>query len=307
MIILSIYSMYRKACTCLLVPLVSSYRYNGPMVNMTLAKSEAKILYKGLKSDSDDHYLSALRALVKCFATPNKYFEKVPRLAINKLGTNENALTCVVTTQAESANNNLGGNLAMDSSYPHNYGRFEDSHNSNVNRSMTDEEELCSTQPIFNQEEDVSVDTLKIFEVNEVTNVEDYLRETSEECEVFQIEPEIVIALNEGENEMKIYVISDNPEKLQIESEEDQPLVLVQPPTLACTFGTPYKGVEVKEHSQIFYIADTFVLDDPDAIDSFVLEVLNKLLNLKDGLHASLPKYVDAPFVVDISKGEGIT
>ncbi|KAK9094631.1 hypothetical protein Scep_026100 [Stephania cephalantha] len=139
-------------------------------------------------------------------------------------------------------------------------------------QNMTDEEELCSTQPIFNPEEDVSVDTLKDFKVNEVTQMEDYLRETSEECEVFQIEPEIVIALNEGENEMKIDVISDKLEKPQIESEEDQPLVLVQPPTLPCTFGTSYKGVKVRERSQIFYNADTFVLDDPDATDSFVLE-----------------------------------
>ncbi|KAK9100491.1 hypothetical protein Scep_023921 [Stephania cephalantha] len=167
-------------------------------------------------------------------------------------------------------------------------------------QNMTDEEELCSTQPIFNPEEDVSVDTLKIFKVNEVTQMEDYLRETSEECEVFQIEPEIVIALNEGENEMKIDVISDKPEKPHIESVEDQPLVLVQPPTLPCTFGTPYKGVEVKERSQIFYTADTFVLDNPDATDSFVFEVPNELLNLKEGVHVSLPKYVDAPFVIDI-------
>ncbi|KAK9125543.1 hypothetical protein Scep_014389 [Stephania cephalantha] len=163
------------------------------------------------------------------------------------------------------------------------------------------------TPPACKQEEDVSVDTLKIFKVNEVTQIEDYLRETSVECEVFQIEPETVIALNEGENEMKIYVISDKPEKPQIENKEDQPLVLVQPPTLPCTFGTPYKGVEVKERSHIFYTAHTFVLDDPDATYSFVLEVPNELLNLKEGVHASLPKYVDAPFVVDISKGEGTT
>ncbi|KAK9149071.1 hypothetical protein Scep_007828 [Stephania cephalantha] len=170
-------------------------------------------------------------------------------------------------------------------------------------QSMTDEEELCSTQPIFNPEKDMSVDTLKIFEVNEVTQMEDYLRETSEECEVFQIEPKIVIALNEGENEMKIDVISDKPEKPQIESEEDQPPVLVQPPTLPCTFATPYKGVEVRERSQIFYTADTFVLDDPDTTNSFMLEVPNELLNLKEGVHASLPKYVNASFVFDISKG----
>ncbi|KAK9140028.1 hypothetical protein Scep_009709 [Stephania cephalantha] len=118
-------------------------------------------------------------------------------------------------------------------------------------QNMTDKEELCSTQPIFNSDEDVGVDTLKIFKVNE------------------------------GENEMKIDVISDKPEKPQMESEEYQPL--------------------------IFYTADTFVLDDPDVTDSFVLEVPNELLNRKLGVHASLPKYVDAPFIVDISKGEGIT
>ncbi|KAK9114971.1 hypothetical protein Syun_021768 [Stephania yunnanensis] len=135
----------------------------------------------------------------------------------------------------------------------------------------------------FTPEEDVSDDTL--------TN----------------LEPEIVIALNEGENEMKIDVDSDKPEMQQIESKEDQPLVLVRPPTLPYTYGTPYKGVEVRERLQIFYTADTFVLDDPDTIDSFVLEVPDELLNLKEGVHASLPNYVDASFVVDISKGEGIT
>ncbi|KAK9143377.1 hypothetical protein Syun_012777 [Stephania yunnanensis] len=143
--------------------------------------------------------------------------------------------------------------------------------------------------------------------VHDVTQVEDYLIDTSEECEVIQIEPEIVIALNEGENEMNINVNSDKPEMPQIEREEDQPIVLVQPPTLPCTFGTPYKGVKIRERLQIFNTTDTFVLDDPDTIDSFVLEVPDELLNLKDGVHASLPKYVDALFVVDISKGEGIT
>ncbi|KAK9083882.1 hypothetical protein Scep_030353 [Stephania cephalantha] len=104
--------------------------------------------------------------------------------------------------------NMYAGNHAIDSSYPHNYGRFEDSHYYNV-----------------------------------------------------------------------------KPEKPQIESEEDQPLVLVQPPTLSCIFGTPYKGVEVKERSQIFYTAAHFVLDDPDVTDAFVLEVPNELLNLKEGVH----------------------
>ncbi|KAK9114101.1 hypothetical protein Syun_020898 [Stephania yunnanensis] len=77
--------------------------------------------------------------------------------------------------------------------------------------------------------------------------MEDYLIDTSEECEVFQIEPEIVIALNAGEDEIKIDVNLSKPKKPQIESEENQPLVLVQPPTLPCTLGKPYKVVEVGE------------------------------------------------------------
>ncbi|KAK9169383.1 hypothetical protein Syun_001523 [Stephania yunnanensis] len=135
----------------------------------------------------------------------------------------------------------------------------------------------------FTPEEDVSDDTL--------TN----------------LEPEIVIALNEGEDEMEIDVNSDMSDMPQIESKEDQPLVLVRPPTLPYTYCTPYKGVKVRERLQIFYTVDTFVLDNPDTIDSFVLEVLDELLNLTEGMHISLPNYVDAPFVVDISKGEGIT
>ncbi|XP_010269245.1 PREDICTED: annexin D2-like [Nelumbo nucifera] len=126
----------------LLVPLVSSYRYEGQEVNMTLAKSEAKVLHqkisekayndedlirilttrskiqlnatlnhyndefgnpinKDLKADPKDQFLAALRAAVKCLTYPEKYFEKVLRLAINGLGTDEWALTRVVTTRSE--------------------------------------------------------------------------------------------------------------------------------------------------------------------------------------------------------------
>ncbi|KAH7557577.1 hypothetical protein JRO89_XS11G0183800 [Xanthoceras sorbifolium] len=119
-----------------------SYRYEGDEVNMTLAKSEAKILHektsdkaysdedlirilatrskaqinatlnhyknefgndinKDLKTDSKDEYLALLRATIKCLIRPEMYFEKVLRLAINKRGTDEGALTRVVTTRAE--------------------------------------------------------------------------------------------------------------------------------------------------------------------------------------------------------------
>ncbi|KAK9112311.1 hypothetical protein Scep_019830 [Stephania cephalantha] len=113
--------------------------------------------------------------------------------------------------------------------------------------------------------------------------------------------------LTNGEAEKEIEVIPERPKELQIESEEEQPLVLVKPPFLLCIFVKPYKRVEVKERSHIFYTADTFVLDDHDAAYSFVLEVPNELLILKEGMHATLSKAIDAPFVLDISKREGIT
>ncbi|KAK9100875.1 hypothetical protein Scep_024305 [Stephania cephalantha] len=176
--------------------------------------------------------------------------------------------------------------------HPHNYGRFEDSHYYNVN----------------GVEENVNVDTLRNVEVNVDTPVENYLCETTQGLEVLQIESDISIAQNDNdEAAIEIGVISERPEEPQIESKEYQPLVLVKPPTFPCIFVKPYTGVEVKERSHIFYTADTFVLDDHDMTDSFVLYVPNELLILKEGVHAALPKYVDAPFVVDISKGDGIT
>ncbi|CAA7027166.1 unnamed protein product [Microthlaspi erraticum] len=129
----------------LLVPLVSTFRYDGNAgeVNVKLARSEAKTLHKKitdkaytdedlirilttrsraqivvtlnhfkdyfgssinkfLKEDgSEDEYLQLLKTVIKCLAFPEKYFEKVLRQAINKLGTDEWALTRVVTTRAE--------------------------------------------------------------------------------------------------------------------------------------------------------------------------------------------------------------
>ncbi|XP_047326960.1 annexin Gh1-like [Impatiens glandulifera] len=128
----------------LLVPLVSSLRYEGGEVNMVLAKSEAKILHEKIadkaysddeviriittrskaqinatlnhynnefgnainkdlkkKDDGDDEFLSILRACIKGLVYPEKYFEKVLRLAINRLGTDEWGLTRVVSTRSE--------------------------------------------------------------------------------------------------------------------------------------------------------------------------------------------------------------
>ncbi|KAK9114301.1 hypothetical protein Syun_021098 [Stephania yunnanensis] len=176
-------------------------------------------------------------------------------------------------------------------------------------QNMLDEKELCDTQLISYLEENVDVDTLSNVEENVDTPVENYWRETTQGLEVLPIEPNMSIAPNDDDDDivLEIGVISKRSEEPQIESKEDQPLVLVKPPTLPCIFDKPYTGVEVKERSHIFYTSNTFVLEDHDVIDSFVLEVSNELPILKEGVHAALPKYVDAPFVVDISKGEGIT
>ncbi|KAK9130405.1 hypothetical protein Sjap_010892 [Stephania japonica] len=156
--------------------------------------------------------------------------------------------------------------------------------------------------------ETMSAIPLESVEVNEVTPIEDYWSEPEEIIEVSLYEPDISIAQNEAdEAEKKIDVILERPEEPQKESKEDQPLVLVKPPTLPCIFVRPYKGVVVKERSQIFYTADTFVLADHNLIDSYVLEVLDELLHPKEGMYDELPKAIDAPFVVDISKGEDIT
>ncbi|MCL7050864.1 hypothetical protein MKW94_030357 [Papaver nudicaule] len=143
----------------LLVFLVASFRYEGPEVNTTLAKQEAKILRKhitdnacnhdevlriiatrsktqlnatlniynnefgnainkDLKSDPKDEFLRALRSTIKCLTTPEKYFEKVLRLAINKTGTDEGALTRVVATRAEVDMKHIAGEYQRRSSIP---------------------------------------------------------------------------------------------------------------------------------------------------------------------------------------------
>ncbi|KAK9089106.1 hypothetical protein Scep_028188 [Stephania cephalantha] len=172
---------------------------------------------------------------------------------------------------------------------------------------LMDEEEL-PPQPVFDSDETVNDDTSKSVEFDEFSIVDEHLSEPEETLDVSSHEPDITIAqYDDDEAEKEIEVISERSEEPQKENEKDQPLVLVKPSTLSCIFVRPCKGVEVKERSRIFYTANTFVLDDHDSTDSFVLEVLNELRTLKEGMHAALPKAIDAPFVVDIFKGEGIT
>ncbi|KAL3537726.1 hypothetical protein ACH5RR_001092 [Cinchona calisaya] len=56
---------------------------------------------KHLKDDPANEYLAALLTAIRCINDPRKYYEKVLRNALNKSGTDEDALTRVIVTRAE--------------------------------------------------------------------------------------------------------------------------------------------------------------------------------------------------------------
>ncbi|KAK9096928.1 hypothetical protein Sjap_022425 [Stephania japonica] len=150
--------------------------------------------------------------------------------------------------------------------------------------------------------------TLKSAEFDEFSIMDEYLSEPEETLDVSLHKPDITITKSTYDKvDKEIEFISERPEDSQKESKEDQPLVLVKPPSLSCLPVKFKKGVVVNERSQIFYTTDTFVSDDHNATKSYVLKVPNELLNLKEGMPAELPKTIDVSFVVDISKGEDIT
>lgn len=59
------------------------------------------VYLQDLKPDSNDEYLKLLRSAIKGLTYPEKYYEKVIRLAIKGMGTDEWDLTRVVATRAE--------------------------------------------------------------------------------------------------------------------------------------------------------------------------------------------------------------
>lgn len=63
--------------------------------------SYGNAISKDLKADPNDEHLKLLRTVIKCLTVPEKHYEKVLRQAINKVGTDEWALTRVITTRAE--------------------------------------------------------------------------------------------------------------------------------------------------------------------------------------------------------------
>ncbi|KAK9085726.1 hypothetical protein Sjap_026137 [Stephania japonica] len=126
------------------------------------------------------------------------------------------------------------------------------------------------------------------------------------ELEVFQLELEIVMAQTYEEAEIEIEVTLTRPEELQQESKGDQSFVLVNPPTLPYIFDDFDMEMDVKERSKTFCTADTFVLDDPEIIDSYVLEVPDKLPFLNKSVFVSLPNARGESIILGYSLLEGI-
>ncbi|KAK9156474.1 hypothetical protein Sjap_003954 [Stephania japonica] len=153
----------------------------------------------------------------------------------------------------------------------------------------------------------ISAIPLNSVEVKDEGYISDY-EESKGELEVSQSEPEIVMAQTyEEEAEKEIEVTLTRPEDLQQESKDDQSFVLVNPPTLPYIFDDFGMEVDVKERSKTFCTADTFVLDDPEIIASYVLEVPDKLPFLNKGVSVSLPNAKGESIILGYSLLEGIT
>ncbi|KAK9118310.1 hypothetical protein Scep_016403 [Stephania cephalantha] len=102
------------------------------------------------------------------------------------------------------------------------------------------DEKKLSSQPISDSEETVNAATLKSVEFDKFSITDKYLSGPEETLEVSSHEPDITTAHNQDDEvDKEIEVISERPDEPQIESEEDQPLVLVKPPTLPSMFAKP--------------------------------------------------------------------
>ncbi|KAK9109825.1 hypothetical protein Sjap_017885 [Stephania japonica] len=139
-------------------------------------------------------------------------------------------------------------------------------------------------------------------------NIEVITKSQKGEIEVSQSEPKIVMAQTyEEEAEIEIEVILTRPEELQQESKEVQSFILVKPPTLPYIFGDFDIEVKETERSKTFCTADNYVLDDSKIIDSYVLEVLDKLPFLNKGVSVLLPNARGKSIILGYSLLEGIT
>lgn len=93
----------QRTATFILVSNVGRDDYGGvlPIFTASYKNLLAKYCFQDLKSDPKDEFLSSLRAIIRCIACPERYFEKAIRLATNRIGTDEAVLTRITTTRAE--------------------------------------------------------------------------------------------------------------------------------------------------------------------------------------------------------------
>ncbi|KAK9155276.1 hypothetical protein Sjap_002756 [Stephania japonica] len=153
----------------------------------------------------------------------------------------------------------------------------------------------------------ISAIPLNSVEVKDEEYMSDY-EESKGELEVSQSEPEIVMAQTyEEEAEKEIEVTLTRLEDLQQESKDEQSFVLVNPPTLPYIFDDFNMEVDETERLKPFCTADTFVLDDLDITDSYVLEVPDKLPFLNRCIYVSLPNARGESIILGYSLLEGIT
>ncbi|KAK9130007.1 hypothetical protein Sjap_010494 [Stephania japonica] len=113
--------------------------------------------------------------------------------------------------------------------------------------------------------ETMSAIPLESVEMNEATPIEDDWSKPEEIIEVSLHERDISIAQDEAE-----------------EAEKEIDVILE------------------RRRNRKMRARKTNLWSDDDAIDSYVLEVLDELLHMKEGMYDELPKSIDAPFVFDI-------
>lgn len=80
---------------------IQAFRYLVYLIICYYSVQAICLNVQDLKADPNDELLKILRATIKSLTNPANYFEKVLRLAIDRKGTDETALTRVVATRAE--------------------------------------------------------------------------------------------------------------------------------------------------------------------------------------------------------------
>ncbi|KAK9095748.1 hypothetical protein Sjap_021245 [Stephania japonica] len=174
---------------------------------------------------------------------------------------------------------NDSGNSTM-ASYSYNYGRFEDSYYHGVN-GVADIYESMRNQP--------SRDIIR------------FLLESEQDMDLTEKELDQWIEQKDQEAEEEMKSILQN-----ISAEIVSAIPLKSVKVIGVTPVEDYYSETTQELEVFLSVVDIIIAKDEEEENEMKIEVPNELPILKEGMHASLPKAEDAPFIVDILKGEGI-